>query len=153
MSHIKHVRLVWVVRSYPEASLFDEALHSMQSASASSSSASKKAQQSTSHPRPDFSYALHVTNSRPTDSEQSRLESGTKMSPPPRKSSGSTSSKRDKASQAHTGRPELQSEIFALAPWGLEAVVFACGPASLIGACADLARKAKVDFRSESFEL
>ena len=141
------MRLVWVVRSYPEASLFDEALHSMQSSSSSSSS--KKAQQS-SHPRPEFSYALHVTNSRPPDSEQSRLEGGAKMSPPPRKSS---SSKKDKASQVHTGRPELQSEIFALSPWGLEAVVFACGPASLIGACADLARKAKVDFRSESFEL
>jgi hypothetical protein len=125
--------------------MFDEALHSMQSSSSSSSS--KKA----THLRPEFSYALHVTNSRPPDTETTRLESGTgvKQSPPPRKSTG----KKDKQSQVHHGRPELQAEIFALAPWGLEAVVFACGPTSLIQACQDLAQKAKVDFRSESFEL
>jgi|LauGreDrversion2_2_1035103.scaffolds.fasta_scaffold89542_2 hypothetical protein len=51
------------------------------------------------------------------------------------------------------GRPDLQSEIMTLSPWGMEALVYVCGPQSLIDTCSKLAQASKVDFRSETFEL
>ena len=51
------------------------------------------------------------------------------------------------------GRPDLQSEIMTLSPWGMEALVYVCGPQSLIDVCSKYAQASKVDFRSETFEL
>jgi len=124
--------------------MFDEALHSMQV-----QSSSRKGKQQ----GPDFSYSLHVTNSR-GEGTLDRLESGnttSKLSPLIDKLK--SSSKTSGAPKMHLGRPDLQTEIMALAPWGMEAVVFACGPTSLQNACAELSGKAKVDLRTESFEL
>lgn len=135
---------MWVVSSYADASIFDESLHSMQSQSS--------ARRGKGH-GPDFSYALFVTNSR-TEGRPliDRLEEGdtsNKLSPLTKQKSKAKDSK----SKMTEGRPDLQAEIMALAPWGMEAVVFACGPTALQNLCAEYAGKAKVDLRTESFEL
>ena len=159
------MRLLWVVRSYAEASIFDEALHSMQTpqrSSSSSRSSSKSPGSSSSSSLqqngPEFSYSLFVTNTLEGSSSSSsldRLEAGvdTKLSPLPSSRSSSSRSSSKGSSKMNTGRPDLQTEIMALAPWGFEAVVFACGPMALQNACAEFAGRAKVDLRTESFEL
>ena len=51
------------------------------------------------------------------------------------------------------GRVNLQQAISELNIWGNEAVVFACGPASLSESCNDLALKYKISFHAETFEF
>lgn len=51
------------------------------------------------------------------------------------------------------GRPSLSEEVQSLAPFGMRALVLACGPTSLVKELAALSVIAGVDFKSEPFEL
>jgi Ferric reductase NAD binding domain len=53
----------------------------------------------------------------------------------------------------HMGRPNIEEEVKAVAKHKGKALLFACGPSSLIQDCAVLSHKYGIDFRHETFEL
>ena len=142
--------------TYQDATIFDEALHSMQSQPSS---------QSKSTIGPTFSYSLYVTNSRTrggtlaNTADTGGRGADKKNTPPPKKNDSRDRDKKATAGEAEQrlgptwGRPDLQTEILSLSPWSSEAVVFACGPQGLLTACSGYCQKAKVQFKSEAFEL
>jgi ferredoxin-NADP reductase len=51
------------------------------------------------------------------------------------------------------GRPDLKAEISRLTPHQHRALVFVCGPSSMVAEASALSMKSGVDFRHETFEL
>ena len=55
--------------------------------------------------------------------------------------------------QIKIGRPELEEEVKQLQQHKMKALLFACGPASMVEECAKLTMQYGIDFRHETFEL
>ena len=59
----------------------------------------------------------------------------------------------NKSIQIKIGRPELEEEVKQLQEHKMKALLFVCGPESMVEDCANLTMQYGIDFRHETFEL
>lgn len=125
--HLKKIRLIWVVRSEAECSMFDQTLNMIGDDDIDGI----------------FSAAVHITN--PNASVFSPIGMG---------SAGMGGlGGRDLGSTRKSGRPDLQIELAKFQECGMNALAFVCGPSKLIETVSDITHNMQIDFRCESFEF
>jgi len=162
-AHVKRIRLVWVVRSQGDAALFEESLREI-SAARLSDVGSGGGGVKGGRGGPSFSASIYITG---TKGKSNPVSYGTSVSGTNNNDSNMFKLK----SQANNGlevgaggtgggefkmkygRPDLLSEIMALSPWGMESLIYVCGPSSMVETCSAHSQRSKVDFRAETFEL
>ena len=140
--HIKSIRLIWVVRTARDANIF---LESIKTIIDNHYTDDKSASTMSSQFYKIFSAVVYVTQSLGGSRAYfDKLETAIE---------GQDDKSFDTAYGIKYGRPDLQKEIIAMSPWGMQSLVYACGPASLTNDCVFYATKSIVDVKIESFQL
>jgi ferredoxin-NADP reductase len=170
-AQMKKVRLLWVCRSRSDVAAFEKSFREIQRYIDA-----KTADENISS-GPLFSFTIFVTGSQSRRGYGARAADLSHEHAYGRRNSGSKSREKSNIatftaaataliSGAFTGtsskpgelpikpgRPDLQSEILALSPWRMEALVFVCGPRALAEDAGKYAAMSEVDFKHETFAL
>jgi predicted ferric reductase len=141
--HIKSIRLIWIVRTAHDANMF---LDSIRTIIDNHYGNGKSADTMSGQFYKIFSAVLYVTNS--LGGPRAQLD---KLDSVVGNEDGNKSF--SSSFDVRHGRPDLQKEIIAISPWGMQSLVYACGPASLVNDCVFYATKSVVDVKIESFQL
>ena len=136
-AHMKSVRLVWVCRSDAEAAVFEDTFRDV-----SRNQSVEFSSKSSAYIGPVFSAAVYITKSTSGKPGSSKEAAATHRS---------TGAGEYKVIRGR--RPDLQTEILQVSPFGMDSLVFACGPRGLADECDMHCRIYGVDFRREAFEL
>lgn len=145
-SYAKSVRLIWCVKDKKDASIFADDLKKV---FARIDNAAEDGSSKNHRVGNIFSVGICITGGL------NKVGSGNDTAYSSNNSSKSTVeyNGHNKGCVIKYSRPDLQAEMLAISPWGLDSLCYVCGPSSLVETCSVFSRMINIDFKSESFEL